>query len=174
MEVYLIRHAEAVPLGQNGINADADRPLTEHGMAQTRALAATLQQRGVKLELILTSPYLRARQTAQGLVDQWIDTPTPQLELCDELLPAGKSGKLARVVRKLKRDSVALVGHMPDLAAHAAWLMGSKKAQLDFDKAGVASLHCPSSADKGGCVLEWLVTPEWFVVAERTPGHLSV
>jgi phosphohistidine phosphatase len=161
MNVYLIRHAEAVPLEESGVNADEDRPLTQKGHQQCHGLADTLMHQGVKLDLVLTSPLLRARQTAQGLLDHWTE-PRPRVEQCEDLAPNGKASKLARTLRKFKPASVALVGHMPDLAEHAAWLMGSKKARIDFDKAGVACLVFEDMPDKGAGCLVWLVTPDWF------------
>lgn len=162
MDLYIIRHAEAVPRGTADVNADADRALTEHGHAQTRALSAALRQRGVHLNVLLTSPLLRARQTAQGLLDSW-PVPRPELRQCDELAPGGKPGKLARSLRKLRKEAVGLVGHMPDLAAHVAWLIGSKKAQVDLAKAGVARILCAEDPDKGTGTLVWLVSPSWFM-----------
>src|SRR5689334_20462718 len=132
MNLYIIRHAEAVSLEESGVNADGDRPLTPHGHAQCRGIAAALLRLGVKLDVVLTSPYLRARQTAQGLLDSWSD-PNLKVEELKHLLPGGKIEKLARQLRSLEAKNVALVGHMPDLAEHAAWFMGSRKARLDFD-----------------------------------------
>jgi phosphohistidine phosphatase SixA len=54
------------------------------------------------------------------------------------------------------------VGHQPDLGEFAAWLIGSKKAQIDIAKAGVAFIHCEKEVTKGGGSLEWLVPPEWL------------
>lgn len=162
MELFVIRHAEAVPRGKGDVNSDEDRPLTEHGHAQTRALAAALGRGGVQLEVVLTSPLLRARQTAEGLLGSLPD-PKPELRVCEELSPDCKTSKLARVLRKMGRESIALVGHQPDLSGHVAWLIGSKKAQLDMDKAGLARVTCTGAADKGSGVLVWLVTPEWFM-----------
>lgn len=161
MNLYIIRHAEAVSLEQSGVNADADRPLTPHGHSQCRSLAAALLKLGTTLDLILTSPYLRTRQTAQGLLDAWSD-PNLKIEECKQLEPGGKVEKLARRLRSLEAKSVALVGHMPDLAEHAAWFMGSKKARIDFDKAGVAYIDFIDLPDKGTGCLTWLVTSQWF------------
>ena len=58
---------------------------------------------------------------------------------------------------------MGLVGHVPDLAAHVAWLIGGKKAQVDLAKAAVAQVVCSEPPDKGGGVLVWLVPPEWFM-----------
>src|SRR4051812_4787637 len=159
MNVYLIRHAEAQPLELSGVNADADRPLTQLGHAQCHSLSAALLRRSVVLDLVLTSPYLRARQTAQGVLDHWSE-PRPRVDQCDDLAPEGKPGKVARALRKLKSANVALVGHVPDMAELAGWFMGSKKTRLDFDKAGVACLVFEELPDKGTGCLQWLVTPE--------------
>src|SRR5437762_1010972 len=162
MNLFFVRHADAVPLVNSGVNADADRPLTDHGHAQCRALAAALQRLGVQFDLILTSPYLRARQTTQGLLDHWTQ-PRPRVEECDHLVPEGKAGKLARALRRQTADNIALVGHMPDLASHLAWFLGSKKVQVDLAKAGIARVEFEDLPDKGTGVLSWLVSPDWFM-----------
>jgi phosphohistidine phosphatase len=161
MDFYLIRHAEAQPVGEAGITRDEDRPLTEDGRSQCQPLAAALARRAVKVDQVVSSPLLRARQTAESLM-QHLPTPAPQLHLCDHLGPGGKRRKLTRFVRNLEGASFALVGHMPDLATYAGWLMGSKKAQLDLAKAGVACLHFESRPGKGQGVLTWLVGPDWY------------
>jgi phosphohistidine phosphatase len=169
VDLYFIRHAEAVPRGTADVNTDEDRPLTEHGHAQARALSAALQRCKVRLDVLLTSPLLRARQTAEDLLNAWPD-PKPELLQCDELAPEARASKLARALRKLRKESVGLVGHMPDLATDVAWLVGSKKAQLDLEKAGVARVVCAEEPDKGSGVLVWLVPPEWFMKACEAEG----
>jgi phosphohistidine phosphatase len=160
MELYLIRHADAVQMAE-GITSDAERPLSDAGKTQARALAGALQRRGIHLNMVLTSPLLRARQTAEEMLLHWSE-PRPALQPSDELAMDGKLRRVVKEVRELGQESVALVGHQPDLAALAAWLIGSKKAQLDLAKAGVAAIHCDEEPRKGSGVLVWLVTPEWF------------
>ena len=162
LDLYIIRHAEAVPSGQGDVNADEDRPLTEQGQAQARALAPALVQRAVRLNVLLTSPLLRARQTAEGMLEHWPD-PKPELRQCEELAPGGKSRRLARVLRKLRLEAVGLVGHEPDLSRHVAWLVGSKKTRVTLEKAGVARVVCAEAPDKGSGTLLWLVPPAWFM-----------
>ena len=53
-----------------------------------------------------------------------------------------------------------LIGHMPDLADFLGWLIGSRKAQIDMAKAGVAYVTC-EDVRKGDGTLEWLLTPDW-------------
>ncbi len=160
MDLYIIRHAEAQPLGVDGIEEDADRPLTAAGHASSGPLAAALQRQRVHLDRIVTSPLLRARQTAEDLLKE-LGAPKPELHICDHLAPKGKRRKLTRFLCGLGAQSVAIVGHMPDLAEYAGWLIGSRKAQLDLAKAGVACIHFEDEPDKGAGALIWMVTPQW-------------
>lgn len=165
MDLYLIRHADALPLGEGDAHDDEERPLSAAGDAQCSSLAAALQRAGVTLDRVVASPLLRARQTAEGLLKHWTveePTPAPTLDVCGALAPGGKPRKLARYLLKLNDSSVALVGHMPDLAGTAAWLIGSKKAQLELAKAGVAAIECEKLPGKGCGILRWLVTPAWY------------
>jgi phosphohistidine phosphatase len=161
MDLYLIRHADAKALGEDGIQDDADRPLTARGREESRTLSGVLQKRGVQLGLVVASPLVRARQTAEGLLANWKD-PVPALTECDEVSPDGKARKLSKFLRGQSADAIAVVGHMPGIAEYAAWLIGSKKAQLDLAKAGVAHIVCPDGPRKGEGTLEWLVTPQWY------------
>ena len=160
MELYLIRHADAAPLGEGGITKDEDRPLTPKGEEQARRLASGLSGKG-SVDVVLTSPLLRARQTAEGMLQAW-PRPSPELRVCEELAPGGKRRKLSRFVRQLGFNRLALVGHQPDLDTFAAWLIGKTKAQIEIAKAGVAFIRCEEGPNKGDGTLLWLVTPEWF------------
>lgn len=161
MDLYLIRHAAALALGERGITEDADRPLSEAGEAQARALGMGLQRKGVTFDHLCTSPLLRARQTADGLLRVW-SPPAPALHVCEQLAPGHKLKRLGRFLRELGGQRVGLVGHMPHLGELAAWLIGSRKAQVNVPKAGVAYVACEDAVGKGEGVLRWLVGPEWL------------
>src|SRR5205823_12622063 len=117
------------------------RPLTETGKNQTKSLAAGFKRRKIRPDIVVTSPFLRARETAEAILKEWGDG-APELRLCEELIPGGKRRRLARYLRDLGVEKVGLVGHQPDLGEFAAWLLGSKKAQIDIAKAGVACIAC--------------------------------
>jgi phosphohistidine phosphatase len=161
MDLYLIRHADALPLDENNIKDDAERPLSKKGEGQAKALASALHRRGVLLDKVVTSPLRRAHQTAEGMLGQWWP-PVPELCTSEELAPAGKKKRLAKFLRKLAGTRVALIGHQPDLGELAAWLIGSKKARIDLAKASIACISCDDEPGKGGGALLWLVPPEWF------------
>jgi phosphohistidine phosphatase len=160
VDLYLIRHGEAVPLGEEGTRFDEERPLTEAGVAQCHALAAALQRQGVHLDAIITSPLVRARQTTEALLQAW-QGAVPEVIECDGLIPEVRPRKLTRFVRERQAESVALVGHLPDLGIYAGWLIGSKRAQVDLAKAGTALIKVEGKLGKRSGALQWLVTPEW-------------
>lgn len=161
MEIYLIRHAEALDLGERGITTDEERPLSENGEAQAEAAGRAFQMRGITLDKLVTSPLLRARQTAEILLRVW-SRPELVLETSDALAPDVKMRKVSKAAMKAGAERIGLVGHMPGLGDFAAWLLGSKKVQIDLAKAGVVLITCDSEASKGSGVLQWMVTPDWY------------
>lgn len=161
MNLFVIRHADALALGERGITRDEDRPLSERGETQARVVGASLRRRGIQLDKIVTSPLLRARQTAEEMLRVW-SPPLPEIHVCPELAPDGRRKKLARFLKGMGVENIALIGHQPDLGELTAWLIGSRKAQVDFSKAGVAQVACPDGAGKSMGVLLLLLTPDWF------------
>jgi phosphohistidine phosphatase len=161
MKCYLIRHADAVSLGEGGIVDDASRPLTPTGEKQCQLVGQGLARRGIRLDVLLTSPLLRARETAAA-VARHLPAPAPEVRDCPQLAPGGKRRKLAREIESAGKETVGLVGHQPDLGEFAAWLIGSKKAQIDLAKASVACIDFEEAIGKGEGKLLWIVTPEWL------------
>src|SRR5262249_29469948 len=147
-------------LGERGITSDSDRPLSAKGETQSATVGKMLQRRGIVLDKLVASPYLRAQQTAQIVLQQL--KPAPELLTTEALEPDAKPRKLAKYLQALTAKSVGLVGHLPHIAVWTGWLIGSKKTHLDFAKAGMAHLVCGDSPGKGEGALHWLVTPEWL------------
>src|SRR5262245_47043847 len=125
MRLYLIRHAEAEPADEPGGISDADRRLTEVGHAQSRAVAAGLRRRGVRLNVLVTSPLVRAHETAED-VQHESEEPEPEVIVCEDLAPGGRRKRIARFLERVQGDAVGVIGHMPDLAEFAGWLLGSR------------------------------------------------
>src|SRR5436305_6920022 len=86
VDLYLIRHADALALGERGITDDAARPLSEKGENQARQIGAMLQKKKVAIEKLVTSPLIRARQTSELLLQKW-DGNAPEVHICDALIP---------------------------------------------------------------------------------------
>lgn len=171
MMLYLIRHAEAEPVG-GAATRDFDRPLTDQGRRQVVALAAALRRRGVILDAVATSPLVRAYQTASELVaalDPGLRPVTCDELAVDRLRPGRLSELLAQLTPRGVRTpnradkAVAAVGHMPDLGQYLEWLIGAAPGTVPLAKAGVACLRFPSEPARSSGQLLWLVTPEWCV-----------
>ncbi|MFQ3650090.1 MAG: phosphohistidine phosphatase SixA [Gemmataceae bacterium] len=160
MNLLVIRHAEAVPLGHQNVETDEARYLTPTGQKQASQLAHTLHQHTPQLALILTSPLVRARQTAETIVATWPNTP-PLLEETPLLAPGGRRRKIAQRLRTYAFETIALVGHNPDLSELVGWFLGDKHIGLDLEKAGVACLQFDDHPAKAAGLLVWLVTPAW-------------
>jgi phosphohistidine phosphatase len=162
MHLYLIRHADAVPLGEQGIQHDEQRPLTPKGEAQAEALARALDRLGVRLDALLTSPLVRARQTAERLAGKSVSA-----KQCPSLAPGRKKRQVLEHVRETKGEAVGIVGHNPDLSELVGWFVGDKNAGIELDKSGVACVTFDGKASKGGGVLVWLASPEWIAAAGK-------
>ncbi len=160
MHLYVIRHAEAVPLGEQGISEDESRPLTEAGHAQSRVIADSLKKIGVRLDRLLTSPLVRARQTAETMRQHWGEG-APNVLVCDLLAPGAKKRELLERLREQHVDSLGIVGHNPDLSELVGWFIGDKRIGINLEKAGLACLEFDGMPGKGSAHLAWLVTPLW-------------
>ena len=137
MEIWLLRHAVAEETAESG--RDADRTLTEDGHKRARDVARGLAELEPGLELVLTSPYARARQTAEPAAralrlagklreTQALEPSSDPQEILDELL-AEKAG------------SVLLVGHEPHLGALLGRLVAGRPGiEIPMKKAAVARL----------------------------------
>lgn len=160
MHLYLIRHAEAVDLTHAQVRADAERFLTDMGQVQARRLGAWFRRRGVRLSAILTSPMVRARQTADGILAE-LPQPSPVLVEVEEIAGEMRPKRVLPKIRELGEDPAALIGHQPTLGRFLGWLIGDRKVRLHFDKGGIALLEVSEWA-KGGAELRWLVTHDWL------------
>ena len=157
MELYLVRHAPAAPRGVT-FHSDADRPLTEAGAKKMRRHVRALRHMRVHLDVVLASPCLRARQTAD-IVAAGIN-PSPRLETCTDLAPDGAlDGVIAQLARQPLSSAVALVGHNPDLSHLASTLLwNTPDVDIDFKKGGVCRIDVTRLSPPFESRLRWLMT----------------
>lgn len=155
-EIYLVRHGIAAERGKDWPD-DTQRPLTHKGVARMKDVTAGLKDLGVTLDLILTSPLLRARQTAEVL-HEGLGCATA-LEETTLLAPGGRPADLIDHLRSHKKAGhVALVGHEPDLGQLAAFLIGAK-APLVFKKGGVCRIDFEKFPPVPPGQLHWFALP---------------
>jgi phosphohistidine phosphatase len=160
MELYLLRHGLAVERGTAGFEDDFTRPLTPKGRRQLRKTVGAMKQLTRGVDLILSSPLLRAKQTADIIAGEW--HLKKRLKYSNALAPGGATSIL---LRQLDREypapeKILLVGHEPDLSRLVSLLItGGPLLQMDFKKGGL----CKLEADKlwaGQCAtLDWLLSP---------------
>jgi phosphohistidine phosphatase len=157
-ELYLVRHAIAAERGDEWPD-DSKRPLTERGIARFKEGVIGLVWLGVELDEVLTSPLVRAKQTAELLAAGVPGKPVikPVEALSPEYTPAAVVSELAKAAR---RPRVAVVGHEPGLGELAAYLTGARRP-LPFKKGGVCRVDIASlgSRRRPGALV-WLLTPK--------------
>lgn len=155
-ELYLIRHAIAAVRGDDWPD-DTKRPLTEEGIKRMRSAARGLARLDVSIDLVLTSPLVRARQTAEIVVAA-LD-PRPPIVTIESLVPGGGYAALiADLEKHAKKARVALVGHEPGLGEIAARLIGSRHA-IEFKKGAICRVDVDEMPPAGPGDLRWFLTP---------------
>jgi phosphohistidine phosphatase len=155
--LYLVRHAIAAERGPKWPD-DAKRPLTHKGAARMRQVVRGLRALGVEVDLVLTSPLVRARQTAEILVDGL--GSAPRLEVTAALAPDEVPAAVAAVLgRHASASRIALVGHEPAIGALAAWLIGAREPVL-FKKGGVCRIDVPTLPPGRNGQLVWHAAPK--------------
>lgn len=162
MELYIIRHGLA---GEHGSYAnDEERPLTEEGQRKTRRVAKRLQELNIRFNLIQTSPLVRARQTAEILQTVGLGK---QLEESVDLKPGGNINSWLEWLQSWRvqgNQSLAIVGHEPDLGAWAEQLVwGKVQYKLVVKKASVIGLLLPDRDVLGQSQLFWLTPPRLLI-----------
>lgn len=156
MEIYLVRHGIAV--GREEDMPDTLRPLTEKGRRRFRKTARAFARLGRKIGLILTSPLVRAVQTAEILAGE---TKHGDVGVLEELDPKFGIRSLLEAVAKRAdgTQSIALVGHDPQLSSVLAALTGVPVEDLDFKKGAIVRLDTADPSEAGSADARWSLNP---------------
>lgn len=153
-EICFFRHGIALDREDPGVTSDAERPLTEEGIRKTRTAAEGLKRMDAGFEKILTSPWLRASQTA-SILSEVLKLPAPDemAELEGDRTPEDLVGALpSRLARR-----TLLVGHEPLLSATVIHILGGDWA-LDLKKSGACALYVDSLPLRRPATLMWHLT----------------
>jgi phosphohistidine phosphatase len=164
-EVYLVRHAIAEARDAERWPDDSLRPLTPEGVERFQRAARGLGKLVPTVGRVLSSPYARAWQTAEILTHE-VGWPAP--EAADELAAIRPARDPIQLLRQLDPpESLALVGHEPQLSSLASLLLANDEAALDLElkKGGVIALVY-AEPEPGTARLRWAATPKLF----RTVG----
>jgi len=157
MEIYILRHgiAEDAPSGMK----DADRALVPEGKKKLQSVLRRARAADVEPAVILTSPYRRARESAQIAAE----TLRGEATLVDSaaLTPDSSPEAVWDEIRAHKGESqIMLVGHEPMLSAVYAYLLGAPSIQVDVKKGSLGRIDVERFNGSPRGVLRWLINPK--------------
>ena len=156
MEIYLLRHAIAEDAAPG--HPDAERALTSEGRDKLRRVLKRARQAEVSPSLILSSPYLRAVQTAQ-IAAQALGYEG-RLVHSAALVPDASPHHLWDEIRARRTESaILLASHEPLMSSSAAFLLGCPALQVDMKKAALLRIDCDRFGGDPRGVLKWMLTP---------------
>jgi phosphohistidine phosphatase len=159
MKLYLVRHGIAVDRLSGEITSDFKRPLTSEGKEEVADVATGLKFIGVKPNYLVTSPLVRAKQTAEIFAK--VFNYKEQIVFSEALAPGGLVSDLYKVIDDLKNaNEVCLFGHQPDMTRLAQSLLwGGPDLDIPFKKSGVCRIDIYDLPPTSPGTLKWFITP---------------
>jgi phosphohistidine phosphatase len=156
MELYVVRHGIAETGGEG--MSDASRALTGKGRRRFQKTARAFGKRGNRLDLVLTSPLVRAVQTAEILAGA---ADPEEVAVLEELDPRFDVESLRTAVAKRagKAEAVAIVGHEPQLSSLLAALSGVSQSDLDLKKGSIVRIDVDAMTDGNSVDPRWWLKP---------------
>lgn len=160
MELLVIRHGAAMDKDEFAKTGKSDdlRPLTAEGIGEMKQVAQGLREQVKKLDLLATSPLVRAVQTAEIVAEAY---GVPVSETTTSLSPDAELQEFedwCADLGEVKR--LAVVGHEPHLTTLVTWLLtGEAESRIDLKKGGACLLDFDSRVKRDSGILNWLMTP---------------
>jgi len=157
VELFIVRHAIAAERGPEWPD-DSKRPLTDRGVERFREIVDGFVWLDVQVDVVLTSPLVRAKQTAQQLS---AGLPSkPPVTIVDALAPGHVPPEMMEQVTRAGRGHhrIAVVGHEPDLGELTAWLLGTRRA-IPLKKGGACRIDLDTLSARHG-TLSWHLPPK--------------
>ena len=163
MILYIVRHGIAVDRTDPKSPAEPERPLTARGIQKTRESALGFCALGAKPEVLITSPYVRAAQTAEIFAEALGFSPE-KIRVSEALKPAQNPAEILKELSHLKAKEVALFGHAPHVDHLIAHLAGSRTPFTELKKAGAACFEQASPHTRWN--LKWMLTAKFLRKSE--------
>lgn len=156
MRVLVVRHAIAEEPDPSRWPDDSKRPLTDKGERRFAEVAGALARIPDAPDVIITSPFARARRTAELLVEHTGWEPL----VTDEALASGaRPDRIANLLGRSHHEYAVIVGHEPDLGRFVVWSIGATPGSITLKKGGAALLE-DHELRAGGARLAWLLPPK--------------
>jgi phosphohistidine phosphatase len=163
VKIIIIRHAAAID--RDGGIADGRRYITPKGRVFFRETARTIIKKGIEPDLILTSPLLRAVQTADILAES-LEYNGP-LAAVDELEPGFDLSRLQRLLDRYPHaGELIIVGHEPDLSSIVCDLLGLPNG-FSFKKGSAIRLNVEPADPRGSAVFKWLAVGRELIASRE-------
>jgi phosphohistidine phosphatase len=159
VNIYFIRHGDSEKTSVH--KKDSDRELTAQGRNITRSAALQWKKIIPDFDYIITSPYLRAVQTADIIASAF--NHNNGIITDKKLAPGSKTADLIEIVHTYSGKNIAIVGHQPDLAEHISSLISNSQAYIEFKKSSIAKLSFGSKVKEGKGTLDFLIPPEIII-----------
>jgi len=157
MILYLVRHGIAVDRTDPKCPPEAERPLTARGVQKTRSAALGLRALGAKPDILITSPYVRAAQTAEIFAEALGYSPE-KIRVSEALKPTDNPATILGEIARLRAKEVMCCGHAPHLDLLISLLAGARGAFTALKKAGVACFEQQGGHSRWE--LRWLLSPK--------------
>lgn len=163
LELYIIRHGLAGKRLQDETDDEA-RPLKKKGKERMKGIAKGLKDLGICFDRVLTSPLIRAKESAE--IVHACCSDAKEVTVTNLLKPGSTYNNLIRFLNKLKKSKrVAIVGHEPFLSDFASYCLSkSKSSFINFKKGGVLMLEIDGAIEPGRCTLSWLMEPQQMIL----------
>jgi len=157
MILYLVRHGIAIDRTDPQSPPEAERPLTAKGVQKTRSAALGLRALKAKPDVLITSPYVRAAQTAEIFAEALGFAPD-KIRVSEALKPAADPAVIVKELSQWKAKEAMCFGHAPHMDRLFEHLAGARGAFTELKNAGVACLEHVGGQSRW--LLRWLVTPK--------------
>jgi phosphohistidine phosphatase len=159
MRIYVVRHGAAIDREDAKCPAEAERYLTEEGIVKSKEAGRGVAKLGVKADLLISSPYVRAWQTAEIFASA-LGYEKRKIRVTDLLLPSADAGLLFRELAKERASSdIFLFGHGPQVDDMIALALGAKRECTALKKSAVAVIELNRVSPPSGQLL-WLAPPK--------------
>ncbi|MDR3666126.1 MAG: histidine phosphatase family protein [Ignavibacteriaceae bacterium] len=159
MNIYLIRHSDSEGLSKG--MKDFERGLTPEGEIKIRNACLFWQNIITEFDFIISSPYLRALQTAKIIASVY--NYKKEIVIDRRIGCGSETDDLIEILNNHQSGEIAIVGHQPDLSIHVSRLISGTGASIEFKKAAIAKISFSGKVREGKGVLEFLVPPGLFI-----------
>jgi len=168
MQLFILRHATAIPHGTPGYPTD-DRPLTEEGIEKFISCAKAINIIAGRFDIIISSPLVRALHTAKILAEHTMYSK--EVIVTDHLLPGSPQRSLFTFLKQFNNsDKICITGHEPQLGYIASMLIGQDESVIELKKGAICRIDIDKLPPEKSGRLVWLMQPKQLMLISKNPN----